>query len=62
MQFIELTPLDRFDIAREDILSIQRNDLIPLLNDQSRMNYYADQLIQAQSVMLKGVDPALTQK
>ncbi len=62
MQFIELTPLDHFDIAHEDILSIQRNDLIPLLNDQSKMNYYADQLIQAQSVMLKGINPELTQK
>ncbi|SPL69894.1 tellurium resistance protein [Acinetobacter stercoris] len=61
MHFKELVPLDQIEIQHHDLLSIKRNDLVPILNDQSRLNYYADQLIQAQSVMLKSIDSHLTQ-
>ena len=46
----------------EDALTIKRNELLPLLNDPYRLNHYADQLIQAQSALLKGIDPQLTQR
>lgn len=61
-QLITLTPLQKIQIDPEDLLSIKRNDLVPLLDNQSRLNLYADQLIQAQSVLLNGVDTHLTQK
>lgn len=61
-QFTELVPLEQIEVSREDLLSIKRNDLVPLLDDQVRLNHYADQLIQAQSVLLNGVDPQLTQQ
>ena len=55
-----LAPLQEISVNSDDLLSIQRNDLIPLLNDQYRLNHYADSVIQAQSVLLNGVDPQLT--
>ncbi len=61
-QFTELVPLDQIEVSREDLLSIKRNDLVPLLDDQIRLNHYADHIIQAQSVLLNGVDPQLTQQ
>ena len=61
-QFKALIPLEQIEINREELLAIKRNDLVPLLDDQMRMNLYADQIIQAQSVLLKGVDYQLTQK
>ena len=61
-QFIELTPLQHIQIDPAELLSIKRNDLVPLLDNQGRLNLYADQLIQAQSVLLNGVDTQLTQK
>ena len=57
-----LVPLAEIEVNRAELLSIQRNDLVPLLNDQYRLNHYADQLIHAQSVLLNGVDPHLTQQ
>ena len=57
-----LVPLAEIEVNRAELLSIQRNDLVPLLNDQYRLNHYADQLIQAQSVLLNGIDPHLTQQ
>ena len=57
-----LVPLKDITVDRADVLSIKRNDLVPLLTDQYRLNHYADQLIQAQSVLLDGVDPKLTQQ
>ena len=57
-----LVPLAEIEVNRAELLSIQRNDLVPLLNDQYRLNHYVDQLIQAQSVLLNGVDPHLTQQ
>ncbi|OTG66619.1 tellurium resistance protein [Acinetobacter silvestris] len=61
-QFKALIPLELIEISREELLAIKRNDLVPLLDDQVRMNLYADQIIQAQSVLLNGVDRQLTQK
>lgn len=61
-QFTELVPLNEIEIDPEDLLSIKRNDLVPLLEDQIRLNYYADHLIQSQAVLLNGVDPVLTQQ
>ena len=61
-QFTVLTPIDQILYDSEDLVSIKRNDLVPLLDNQTRLNMYADQLIQAQSVLLNGIDPNLTQK
>lgn len=61
-QFTELVPLDQIAVTSEELLSIKRNDLVPLLDNQARLNHYADQLIQAQSVLLNGVNPQLTQQ
>ncbi len=54
-----LVPLRDIPVNSDELLSIQRNDLVPLLNDQYRLNHYADSVIQAQSVLLNGVDPQL---
>ena len=56
-----LVPLAEIEVNRAELLSIQRNDLVPLLNDQYRLNHYADPLIQAQSVLLNGFYLYLTQ-
>lgn len=61
-RLISLTPLQHIQIDPEELLSIKRNDLVPLLDNQNRLNLYADQLIQAQSVLLNGVDTQLTKK
>lgn len=61
-QFTVLTPLEQISCSSDELLSIKRNDLVPLLDNQTRLNLYADQLIQAQSVLLKAIDPSLTQK
>ena len=57
-----LVPIKEIAVDRTEVLSIKRNDLVPLLSDQYRLNHYADQLIQAQAVLLDGVDPMLTQQ
>lgn len=58
----DLTPLSQIESNQEHILAIKRNDLLPLLNDPHRLNHYADHLVQAQSVLLNGVDPKLNQQ
>lgn len=55
-----LVPLRDIPVNSDELLSIQRNDLVPLLNDQYRLNHYADSVIQAQSALLNGIDPQLT--
>ena len=57
-----LVALADIEVNRAELLSIQQNDLVPLLQDQYRLNHYADSVIQAQSVLLNGVDPHLTQQ
>ncbi|WP_043970113.1 MULTISPECIES: hypothetical protein [Acinetobacter] len=59
---LDLIPLSQIESNQEHILAIKRNDLLPLLNDPHRLNYYADHLVQAQSVLLNGVDPRLNQQ
>lgn len=61
-QFTELVPLDQIEVSHDELLTIKRQNLVPLLDDQSRLNHYADQLIQAQSVLLNGIDAQLTHK
>ncbi len=61
-QIEHLVPLKEIIVDRNEVLSIKRNDLVPLLNDQYKLNHYADSLIQAQSLLLDGVDPHLTLK
>ncbi len=57
-----LIPIQDIAVEQSEILSIKRNELVPLLHDQYKLNHYADPLIQAQSVLLNGVDPHLTQQ
>ena len=45
-QFTVLTPLEKIPCSSDELLSIKRNDLVPLLDNQTRLNLYADQLIQ----------------
>lgn len=59
---LDLTPLSQIESNQEHILAIKRNDLLPLLNDTHRLNSYADHLVQAQCVLLKGIDPKLNQQ
>lgn len=55
-----LVPLKEIIVDRDDILLIKRQDLVPLLRDQYKLNHYADAVIQSQSLLLDGVDPHLT--
>ena len=57
-----LVPMKEIEIDREKILTIQREDLLLLLNDHYRLNHYADFIVQAQAKLLNGVDPYLTQQ
>ncbi|MDR7016225.1 tellurium resistance protein [Acinetobacter sp. 3657] len=59
---LDLTPLSQIESNQEHILAIKRNDLLPLFNDPHRLSHYADHLVQAQSVLLNGVDPKLNQQ
>ena len=61
-QIEHLVPLKEIIVDRNEVLSIKRHDLVPLLNDQYKLNHYADSIIQAQSLLLGGVDPHLTLK
>lgn len=61
-QAYTLAPLHEIETNLHDVLSIKRNDLVPMLNDQYKLNHYADKLVQAQSVLLQGVDPKLTHR
>lgn len=61
-QFAVLVPIQNITVDAQDILQLKREQLVPLLNDQYKLNHYADVIIQAQSVLLNGVDPQLTQQ
>ena len=37
-----LVPLNEIAVDPADLLPIKRNELVPLLNDQYRLNHYAD--------------------
>ena len=57
-----LVALADIEVNRTELLAIQQNELVPLLQDQYRLNHYADSAIQAQSVLLNGIDPHLIQQ
>lgn len=57
-----LQALDQICIDPEMLLSIKRNHLVPLLDDQMRLNHFADQIVQAQAVLLQGINPQLNQQ
>ena len=61
-KMIVLLPIKDITIDRNKILKIQRDDLLLILNDQHRLNQYADHIVQAQEKLLDGVDPYLTQQ
>lgn len=57
-----LVPLEAFELERTDILALKRNELVPMLTDPYKLNHYADAIVQAQAVLLDGIDPHLTQQ
>ena len=57
-----LIPLDQIELDQDHLLQIKRNHLVPLLDDQMRLNHFADQIVQAQAVVLNGIDPKLNQQ
>lgn len=58
----QLAPLTEITLSREDILRIKRNELVPLLQNQHQLNHYADRLVQAEAVLLNGVNAHLIQE
>lgn len=61
-QHAVLLPIQEIHVDAKDVLQLKREQLVPLLNDQYKLNHYADHVIQAQAVLLSGVDPHLTQQ
>lgn len=61
-QVDQLIPFQALELDRAEILSLKRNALLPVLTDQYKLNHYADAVVQAQSVLLNGIDPKLTQQ
>ena len=57
-----LLPIQEIQLDAKELLQLKREQLVPLLNDQYKLNHYADHVVQAQSVLLNGVDPHLTQQ
>lgn len=55
-------PLAQIKINPEKILSIKRDELLPLLSEHLKFNYYADHVIQAQSQLLKEINPQLNRE
>ena len=62
MQVTELIPLSETEVNRQDVLAIQRNELVPIFDNPALLVNYAEQIVQAQAVLLQGVDPLLTQQ
>lgn len=56
-----LIPLDQIELQSQQLLSIQRDELLPLLDNQILLNQYAESVVQAQARLLRAIDPALTQ-
>lgn len=57
-----LVPLHLIESNTEQLLLIQRNQLLPLLEQPLLLNQYAQQLVQAQAALLQSIDPDLTQQ
>ena len=47
MQVTELIPLSEIEVNRQDVLAIQRNELVPIFNNAALLHHYAEQLVQA---------------
>ncbi|MGH1401550.1 MAG: tellurium resistance protein [Acinetobacter tandoii] len=62
MQVTELIPLSEIEVNRQDVLAIQRNELVPIFDNPALLAGYAEQIVQAQAVLLQGIDPLLTQQ
>lgn len=62
MQVTELIPLSEIEVNRQDVLTIQRNELVPIFDNLALLVNYAEQIVQAQAVLLQGIDPLLTQQ
>lgn len=57
-----LIPLHQIAICPEQLLLIQRTELLPLLQQPLLLNQYAQQVVQAQAALLNHIDPSLTQQ
>ena len=57
-----LVPIQDFELDVKEILSIKRQELVAVLSDPYKLNHYADAVVQAQAVLLSGIDPNLTQQ
>ena len=47
-QLTVLVPIQEITVDPTEILQIKRNELVPVLSDQYRLNHYADSIVQAQ--------------
>lgn len=57
-----LAPLAEVDVLPEELLSIKRNELVPLLGDQYRLNYYAEYILKAETALLDDAIHALAKQ
>lgn len=55
-----LLPLEQVLCDERELLQIQRNELLPVLDDPHQLNHYADHVVQAQAQQLQTVNPELT--
>ena len=62
LQMQGLVPLAEIEIEQNAVLQLKRQALLEILNDQYKLNHYADPVVQAQAVLLNGIDPQLTQQ
>ncbi|TCM67318.1 hypothetical protein EC844_10990 [Acinetobacter calcoaceticus] len=61
-QFTSLTPLDQIELDSSVVMTIKRQDLVPLMNNPILLNQFAEQNVQAQAVLLNAIDPQLIQQ
>ncbi|WOE31688.1 MULTISPECIES: tellurium resistance protein [unclassified Acinetobacter] len=61
-QMTILTPIQEIAVDDSQLLTIKRDDLVPLLAQHSQLNHYADHVVQAQSLLLDGIDSQLIQQ
>ena len=58
----QLTALHEIPLDSAKILRIQREELLPILQQPARLNSYAEQIVQAQAVLLDGIHPHIMQQ
>lgn len=61
-QFMTLIPLEQIELDPKRLITIQRHDLLPLLEQPIALNQYAENLVQSQAVLLNAIDPQLNQQ